>query len=73
MVLGLFSSNGVGCRLQLEGTHNHEKCIKLLQEAMLPSVHHLHGVQAYIFQQNNAPCHIARLVQDFFNRKISLL
>ena len=36
---------------------------------MLPSVHDLHGGQAYIFQQDNAPYHTARRVEEFFNRK----
>ena len=67
--LGFFSSNGVGYHLQLEGTHNQEKCIKLLQEAILPFIHDLHGGQAFIFQQDNAPYHTARHVEEFFNRK----
>ena len=65
MVWGCISYNGVGRLLRVHGKANAEYYQKVLKFCMLPSSKHLYPSGRYIFMQDNAPIHTARINQDF--------
>ena len=65
MVWGCFSRAGVGDLVLVDGTMNKEKYLSILEDNMLPSAHRLIGPD-FTYQQDNAPCHTAGLIQDWF-------
>ena len=65
MVWGCFSRYGVGDLFLVEGTMEQKKYLHVLEEHMLPLAHRLIG-DNFIFQQDNAPCHKAKLVLEWF-------
>ncbi len=69
MVWGCMSGGGVGQLYRCEGTMRQDQYMRVLRNHMLPSAASLYGEgQAYLFQQDNAPCHKARNVMSFFER-----
>ncbi|GFV31162.1 transposable element Tcb2 transposase [Trichonephila clavipes] len=40
-------------------------CIEILQNKLLPTARDLFGNQSWIFQDDNAPCHRAKVVQKW--------
>ena len=66
-LMGCFSRNGVD-RLH-KGSVNFDKdhYIRIVKYCSVPSVRHLFGEGEAIFQQDNAPCHTANLVKQWFN------
>jgi len=65
MVWGYFIKNRVGPLVIIEGTVNAKKYIELLEENLLPFLDELEESETYIFQDDNAPCHTARLVKSW--------
>ena len=69
MIWGCMSGLGVGQVYRCEGTMRQDQYIRVLRNHMLPSATALYGQgQAFVFQQDNAPCHKARRVCAFFER-----
>ncbi len=66
MVWGCFSRAGVGDLVLVEGSMDQVKYLEVLEEHMLPSAHRLVGAN-FIYQQDNAPCHKAKSIQDWFS------
>lgn len=66
MVWGCFSRNGVGELALIEGNMNQHSYLEVLKNHMIPSAHQLIGTN-FIFQQDNAPCHTAKSVVDWFD------
>ena len=67
MVLGMFSSEGVGPLLRLNGTVNANVYRNLLEHA-IPSIRAA-LIQPAIFMHDNAPCHTAKRVKDYLQQE----
>ncbi|GFV37067.1 hypothetical protein TNCV_2382141 [Trichonephila clavipes] len=65
MVWGCLSSHGVGRLHIVSGTMKTKDYIEILQNTLLPNVRDLFGNQSWIFQDDNAPCHRAKVVQKW--------
>ncbi|KAI0238241.1 Ficolin-2 [Lamellibrachia satsuma] len=66
MVWGCMSGRGVGLLYLCVDTMRQDQYIRVLRNQMLPSAGTLYGEgQAFVFQQDNAPCHKARRVCDY--------
>ncbi|GFU35819.1 transposable element Tcb1 transposase [Trichonephila clavipes] len=65
MVWGCMSSHGVGRLHIASGTVKAMDYIELLQNKLLPTARDLLGKQSWIFQDDNAPCHCAKVVQKW--------
>jgi len=70
MIWGSMSRKGVGMIQVLEGNINACRYIKeVLEPKMLPSARDLFGASSdYIFQQDGAPCHTARVCTRWFQQ-----
>ncbi|GFX72811.1 transposable element Tcb1 transposase [Trichonephila clavipes] len=66
MVWGCMSSHGVGRLHIVSGTVNAMDYIEVLQNKLLPTARDLFGNQSWIFQEDNAPCNRAKVVQKWF-------
>lgn len=75
MVWGCMSAHGVGRLHIVDGIVNANKYIDILENHLLPSISELErNNQEYIFQQDGAPCHTAKVVKAWFTEKnISVL
>jgi transposase len=65
MFWGCFSKMGLGPLVVLDGSMTAEKYIGLLEDVLLPELEAAGGPM--VFMQDNAPCHKAKVVMDFFN------
>lgn len=65
MVWGCMSSRGVGRLHIISGMMNATKYIDVLQNKMLRSGKDLFGEESFQFQDDNAPCHRAKLVKSW--------
>ncbi|GFX29536.1 transposable element Tcb1 transposase [Trichonephila clavipes] len=65
MVWGCMSSHGVGRLHIVSGTVKAMDYIEILQNILLPTARDLFGNQSWIFQDDNAPCHRAKVVQKW--------
>ncbi|GFV42352.1 transposable element Tcb1 transposase [Trichonephila clavipes] len=65
MVWGCMSSHGVGRLHIVSGTVKAMNYIEILQNKLLPTVRDLFGNQSCIFQDDNARCHRAKVVQKW--------
>ncbi|GFX54205.1 transposable element Tcb1 transposase [Trichonephila clavipes] len=65
MVWGWMSSYGVGRLHIVSGTVKAMDYIEILQNKLLPTVRDLFGNQSWIFTDDNAPCHRAKVVQKW--------
>ncbi|GFW80042.1 transposable element Tcb1 transposase [Trichonephila clavipes] len=65
MVWGCLSSHGVGRLHIVSGTVKAMECIEILQNKFLPTARDLLGNQSWIFQDDNAPCHRAKVVHKW--------
>ncbi len=68
MVWGCISSKGVGRLYKVNGTVNGEYYINILKYCAVPSLNHHFGDGEAIFQQDNAPCHTAKVVQTWMTK-----
>ncbi|GFT26797.1 transposable element Tcb1 transposase [Trichonephila clavipes] len=65
MVWGCISSHGVGRFQIFRGTVKAVDYIEILQNKLLPTARDLLGNQSWIFQDDNVPCHRAKVVQKW--------
>ncbi|GFW09526.1 transposable element Tcb1 transposase [Trichonephila clavipes] len=65
MVWGCVSSHGVGRLHIVSGTVKAMDYIEILQNKLLPTARDLLGNQSWIFQDDNVPCHRAKVVQKW--------
>lgn len=68
MVWGCMSARGVGNLYFIDGTVNAKVYINILEQNLLPSIGRLRGPKGYIFQQDGAACHTAKLVRSWFEQ-----
>lgn len=68
MVWGCFSAKGVGQLHFIEGTVNAPKYIQILEEHLLTSVPMLTTFDEFIFQQDGASCHTAKITKKMASR-----
>ena len=67
MFWGCINTRGVGFLDKVDGRLNAEGYIDVLENSVIPSLHY-HGLHSnLVFQQDNAPCHTARIVKQWFN------
>ncbi|GFW94663.1 hypothetical protein TNCV_4247031 [Trichonephila clavipes] len=62
------SSHGVGRLHIVSGTVKAMDYIGILQNKLLPTARDLLGGQSWIFLDDNAPCHRAKVVQKWLKR-----
>ncbi|XP_065667644.1 uncharacterized protein LOC136087942 [Hydra vulgaris] len=68
------SACGVGVFHLFDGRLNKKRYIELLENSLIPSIDLWQLQDGLIFQQDNAPCHKAHVVSDWFNsNKIQVL
>jgi hypothetical protein len=73
MVWGCMSAIGVGPIIRLQGSVNAERYCQLLTETALPYMRE-HMPANAVLQQDNAPCHTARIVKQLLaNANIAML
>ena len=65
MFWGCFSQQGLSKLVVVDGTLNAENYKKLLEQNLLPELQKINDQM--VFMQDNAPCHKARTVLQFFN------
>ncbi|GFY30956.1 transposable element Tcb1 transposase [Trichonephila clavipes] len=65
MVWGCMSSHGVGKLHIVSGTMKAMDYIEIQQNKLLPTAMDLWGNHSWIFQDDNAPCHRAKVVQKW--------
>ncbi|GFY33761.1 transposable element Tcb1 transposase [Trichonephila clavipes] len=65
MVWGCMSSHGVGRLHIVSGTVKALNYIEILENKLLPTARDLFGNQSWIFQDDNAPCQRAKVVQKW--------
>ncbi|GFU77698.1 transposable element Tcb1 transposase [Trichonephila clavipes] len=65
MLWGCMSSHGVGRLRIVSGTVKVMDYIEILQNKLLPTARDLFRNQSWIFQDDNAPCHRAKVVQKW--------
>ena len=74
MVWGSFCRYGVISLEILEGRINSQKYTKMLDSGPLKKIDDKLGKGKYVFQQDNAPCHVSKYSLNFFHsKKITLL
>lgn len=71
MIWGCFSMRGPGRIKTCEGRMNGKKYIEILKREMLLTVRDQfgEGSREFIFQQDNAPCHTAAVVKEWFRKE----
>lgn len=65
MVWACFGKNGLGPLVVVEGTVNATKYKALLEHNVVPLMENWFPDGDGIFQQDNAPCHKARMIKEF--------
>lgn len=69
MVWGCITAHGVGTLCIVDGNINAEKYIEIIDSNLWPVVAMHFPNNQYIFQDDNAPVHRARVVKDFVTRE----
>ena len=65
MVWGYVSQKGVGTLVKVDGNINAIKYIEILENNLRPVINRdIGNNQQYVFQDDNAPVHRARVVKD---------
>ena len=64
MVWGCIARAGIGRLHKIDGNVTAQHYLKILKYCAVPSLQHLFGDQPAIFQQDNAPCHTAKVVKE---------
>ena len=67
MFWGCVTSKGVGALVPVSGTVDSQKYIEILENYLRPSISWYFGDDAVTLQQDNAPCHVSRVVQEYLN------
>lgn len=74
MVWSSISVHGPGRLQVVSGTMNSEKYTNVLENALKPQIAEWFGDEEYIFQQDNAPCHVSKRMKDYFlKQKMTVL
>lgn len=74
MIWGCITYNGVGTICCVDGIINAVKYIQILEDNLWPVIARHFANDRYVFQQDNAPVHKARVVSEYFeNNNISTL
>lgn len=68
MFWGCFSANGTGKLVAINGNLNAGKYINILANNLERSARMM-DLDFYVFQQDGAPCHTARITENWFERK----
>ena len=76
MIWGCMAATGVGRLHVCQGTINGPKYLEILNVKMLssacalfdPNITNPRVVPDFVFQQDNAPCHVAKVVTTWFNQ-----
>lgn len=69
MVWGCFSYNGVGELFWAKESINTDYYLKIMRSALIPSIKKLHPDGQYIYQQDNAPCHVSHKAKNWFQNR----
>lgn len=69
MIWGCITFDGVGTVTVLDGNINAQKYINIIDEQLWPVIARHFPRNNYIFQDENAPIHRARIVQEFTVQK----
>ena len=67
MFWGCVTSNGVGALVPVSGTVDSQKYIEILENYLRSSISWYFGDDAVTFQQDNAPCHVSRVVREYLD------
>lgn len=67
MVWGVFGYNGVGELYWAKESVNTDHYLRILQTKLLPAITKLCPDGNYLFQQDNAPCHVSNKAKVWFN------
>ncbi|CAF0728481.1 unnamed protein product [Brachionus calyciflorus] len=60
------SYHGLGINCIFDGRLNATRYIQILNENLIESMRKLRQYQSFIFQQDNTPCHMAKIVTEWF-------
>ena len=66
-VLGLRNIQGCWALVPVSGTVDSQKYIEISENYLRPSISWYFGDDAVTLQQDNAPCHVSRVVQEYLN------
>jgi transposase len=69
MVWGCFSGKGLGPLVKVDGKMNHRDYIEILDKNLVPLITTQFRSRGYKFQDDNAPVHTARNVQNWIKEK----
>lgn len=69
MAWGCFSGNGIGELCWVKSSMDAGVYIATLKNFLIPSIEKLHPDDDFIFQQDGAPCHMAKLTKSWFERQ----
>uniref|UniRef100_A0A8C6XBH6 Tc1-like transposase DDE domain-containing protein n=1 Tax=Naja naja TaxID=35670 RepID=A0A8C6XBH6_NAJNA len=67
MIWGCITASGIGRMQIVQGIMNSKQYVEVLEKTMLPSAQQLIGKDFY-FQDDNAPCHRAKSVQQWMKK-----
>ena len=67
MFWGCFSQAGVGELIRVQGAMDQFKYIGYLRRTLPEARRRLFGGRRFVYQQDNAPCHVARRVKDWIS------
>ena len=65
MIWGCITFNGVGTLMTVNGNINTAKYIEILEDNLWPVIVRHYPEENYIFEDDNAPVHMARNVQYY--------
>ena len=68
MIWGAFSASGKAELVVREGHQNGQQCVEVMETSLLPFAEVHHG-QDFIFQQDNASIHTAKVTKAWFEDK----
>lgn len=69
MVWGVMSARGIGTLKTITGTLKGTTYIDILGDYLVPAAHFMGYGDRFIFQEDNAPCHKARIVTEWKNNE----
>ena len=65
--MGLRNIQGCWALVPVSGTVDSQKYIEILENYLRPSISWYFGDDAVTFQQDNAPCHVYRVVREYLD------
>ena len=68
MTWGYVTYHGIRKLAMINGTLNNKKYKKILERILPDVINSFHGDE-FVFQQDNAPCHVSNLMNTFFTEK----